>query len=152
MKKVSLDTWIQLIGMLGILGGLVFVGLEMKQSQIIAIGGQIQARNDAIMDFFSSPLDGNETALLLFDRGMTSYEPKNNSEKIVFSQIQRVRAVSLQNAWQQYELGLINSDTFEYSKRRILAMYDTCGIRPFVTSRATNGFLQFLESNSQVQC
>ena len=45
MKKVSLDTWIQLIGMLGILGGLVFVGLEMKQSQIIAIGGQIQARN-----------------------------------------------------------------------------------------------------------
>ena len=39
MKKVSLDTWIQLIGMLGILGGLVFVGLEMKQSQIIAIGG-----------------------------------------------------------------------------------------------------------------
>ena len=55
MKKVSLDTWIQLIGMLGILGGLVFVGLEMKQSQIIAIGGQIQARNDAIMDF-SLPL------------------------------------------------------------------------------------------------
>ena len=98
MKKVSLDTWIQLIGMLGILGGLVFVGLEMKQSQLIAIGGQIQARNDAIMDFFSSPLDGNETALLLFDRGMTSYEPKNDSKRIVFSQIQRIRAVSLQNA------------------------------------------------------
>ena len=102
--------------------------------------------------FLSSPLNGNETALLLFDRGMTSYEPKNDSERIVFSQIQRVRAVSLQNAWQQYELGLINSDTFEYSKRRILAMYDTCGIRPIVTSRATNDFLQFLESNSQVQC
>ena len=94
------------------------------RDETIAIGGQIQARNDAIMDFFSSPLDGNETALLLFDRGMTSYEPKNDSERIVFSQIQRVRAVGLQNAWQQYELGLINSDTFEYSKRRILAMYD----------------------------
>ena len=55
MKKVSLDIWIQLIGMLGILGGLVFVGLEMRQPQIIAIGGQIQASNDAIMDFFLFP-------------------------------------------------------------------------------------------------
>ena len=41
MKKVSIDVWIQLIGMLGVLGGLVFVGIEMRQSQIIAIGAQI---------------------------------------------------------------------------------------------------------------
>ena len=33
MKQVSLDTWIQLLGMVGLLGGLLFVGLEMKQSQ-----------------------------------------------------------------------------------------------------------------------
>ena len=51
MKKVSLDTWIQLLGMLGLLGGLIFVGLEMKQSQTIAVAGQTRARNQAIMDF-----------------------------------------------------------------------------------------------------
>ena len=44
MKKVSLDTWIQLLGMVGLLGGLIFVGLEMKQSQLIALAGQQQAR------------------------------------------------------------------------------------------------------------
>ena len=37
MKRVSLDTWIQLLGMVGLLGGLVFVGLEMRQSQRIAL-------------------------------------------------------------------------------------------------------------------
>ena len=31
--KVSFDTWIQLLGMLGVLGGLVFVGLEMQQTK-----------------------------------------------------------------------------------------------------------------------
>ena len=36
--KVSFDTWIQLLGMLGVLGGLVFVGLEMQQTQKIALG------------------------------------------------------------------------------------------------------------------
>ena len=44
MKKVSLDTWIQLFGMVGLLGGLIFVGLEMRQSQIIALGAQQHAR------------------------------------------------------------------------------------------------------------
>ncbi len=32
------------MGMPGVLGGLVFVGLEMRQSQRIAIGAQQQAR------------------------------------------------------------------------------------------------------------
>ena len=38
---VSFDTWIQLFGMIALLGGLVFVGLEMQQSQRIAIAGQV---------------------------------------------------------------------------------------------------------------
>ena len=50
MKKVSLDVWIQLIGMLGVLGGLVFVGLEMQQSQRIALAAQHQARSEMFMD------------------------------------------------------------------------------------------------------
>ena len=37
MKKVSLDTWIQLLGMNGLLGGLIFFGLKMKQPQIVAL-------------------------------------------------------------------------------------------------------------------
>ena len=49
MKKVSLDTWIQLLGMISVLGGLVFVGLEMQQSQRIAIASQVQARNQSVL-------------------------------------------------------------------------------------------------------
>ena len=50
MKKVSLDVWIQLVGMLGVLGGLVFVGLEMKQSQQIALAAQHQARTEMFLE------------------------------------------------------------------------------------------------------
>ena len=48
MRKVSLDTWIQLIGLLSVLGGLVFVGLQMQQTQRIAIAGQVQARAEIL--------------------------------------------------------------------------------------------------------
>ena len=63
--KVSFDTWIQLLGMIGVLGGLIFVGLEMRQSQRIALVSQIQQRSyaasaeaytftEAGLDWFSS--------------------------------------------------------------------------------------------------
>jgi hypothetical protein len=44
MKKVSLDVWIQLVGMLSVVASLVFVAIEIRQSQDIAIAGQIQAQ------------------------------------------------------------------------------------------------------------
>ena len=40
MKKVSLDVWIQLRGMIGVFASLVFVGLQMRQSLEIALAAQ----------------------------------------------------------------------------------------------------------------
>ena len=44
--KVGLEVWVQLIGMLGVLGAQVFVGLEMRQSQLIALGATVQGRTE----------------------------------------------------------------------------------------------------------
>lgn len=52
--KVSFDVWVQLIGMLGVLGGLIFVGLEMRQSQQIALAAQQQARTSALVSIIGS--------------------------------------------------------------------------------------------------
>ena len=58
MKKVGLDTSVQLLGMLGVIASLVFVGLEMRQSQRIALVSQMQERSyaftEAGLDWFSS--------------------------------------------------------------------------------------------------
>ena len=55
MKKFKLEVWIQLIGMLSVVLGLLFVGLEMRQSKTIAIAEiRIEISGD----------DNNETALV----------------------------------------------------------------------------------------
>lgn len=54
MRKVNLDVWIQLVGMLSVLAGLVFVGLEMRQAHLIAEAGQQQNRSDMIIAQISS--------------------------------------------------------------------------------------------------
>ena len=69
MEKVSLDVWIQLVGMLSVVASLVFVAIEIRQSQDIAIAGQIQARNQALMDFDLDVLTSeNKTAMLLIEK------------------------------------------------------------------------------------
>ena len=54
MKKISVDTWIQLIGMLSVLAGLVFVGLEMQQNQRIALAAQQTARVEIFSEIVNS--------------------------------------------------------------------------------------------------
>ena len=71
MKKVSLDTWIQLLGMVGLLGGLIFFGLEMKQSQQIASAAQQTERTNMLLDqvnSFSEP-ELNYHNMLLMQSG-----------------------------------------------------------------------------------
>ena len=154
---VSFDSWIQLFGMLGLLGGLVFVGLEMQQSQRIAIAGQVQARNDSLMSYIMAPLEGNTVALQFFDLGQVSegneiIDFSNEEERLVYDQIIRFRVVSLQNAWQQYNLGMIPEDTFEYTSDLIMRMYNNCYLRNLIQGRASQGFLSYLEANKTVEC
>ena len=79
MKKVSLDTWIQLLGMLSVLAGLLFVGLEMRQSQRIALVSQIQERPYSVtadvyaftkagLDWFSSKFSIPPTSELTIEQ------------------------------------------------------------------------------------
>ena len=62
MRKISLDVLIQLIGMLGILGGLVFVGLEMRQSQQLALAAQQTARMQVWTDIVNAFLNACSAA------------------------------------------------------------------------------------------
>lgn len=57
--KVRLEVWIQLIGMLRVLGGMVFVGLEMRQSQLIALGSKVQASTELRIQMQLTSFEGN---------------------------------------------------------------------------------------------
>ena len=44
MRNIDIHALIQLLGMVGIIGSLIFVGLEMRQSQRIALAAQQKSR------------------------------------------------------------------------------------------------------------
>ena len=142
-----------LLGMTGIIGSLIFVGIEIQQNQNIAMASQLQARNDALMAFYSSPLEGSATALLLMEGGIEpNIDWSNDEERATLIAIVRVRIISLLNSFNQYNAGLIDQDTFIYAMNRALEIYENCRLRPTVIQRVPWGFLDYLEINSTVSC
>ena len=79
--KVSFDTWVQLLGMLGVLGGLVFVGLEMHQSQQIALAAQQQARTEIFTGIVNSVNESSDVSLYQILSKVERNEPLTTSEK-----------------------------------------------------------------------
>ena len=50
MKREVVQDLIQFLGMIGIIGSLIFVGLQMQQTQRIEIAGQVQARTEMFVN------------------------------------------------------------------------------------------------------
>ena len=153
--KVSFDTWIQLLGMIGVLGGLIFVGLEMRQSQIIAVAGQAQARNQAQLDFQLGVLTSeNKFSRDIFGRGgINGLNPANleQEEAQALRHVLSWRAISLQNAFQQYQLGLLPEDVWEQVKSRINPQWDSCYSRGSLNG-VIPSFREYLESLPTDDC
>jgi hypothetical protein len=52
MDSAKMNDWMQLLGMVAIVASLIFVGLQMKQSQEIAIATQYAERSSEAREFF----------------------------------------------------------------------------------------------------
>ena len=129
MKKVSLDSWVQLIGMLSVVAGLIFVGLEMRQSQKIALAGQQANR----VQLFSSMMDANneqgidQQKLQMILAGKTPMT--KDYEWVVMNGLHRMWWI-YENDFLQNELGLMDENIWQAKRNAMEANYNFCEGRP----------------------
>ena len=128
---ISFNGLTNLLGTMGIIGSLLFVGLELRQSHTIALGAQIQERSQMIANALLSPLQGVESAIDIFSLENSNIELSAEKEKLR-GQLMRFRAVSLDNAWQQYSLGLLSEDSWQQASERGRNMWNNCFERRYV--------------------
>ena len=79
---------------LGFWGGLLFVGLEMRQSQLIAIGAQQQARAELRAQILIAPFEGNIDAARV---AFLDWEEMTDDQKLARGMLQQYRWNSLEN-------------------------------------------------------
>ena len=126
------------LGVLGVIGSLIFVGLELRQTQQIALGNQIQQRANMQADFFLANLQGTDLGRKLLatqrtGQPLNAMDPStlNEDEFEVFNLIHQWRVNSVQNVFQQYQLGLLSDDVWSQVEGRINAQYSNCALRSY---------------------
>ncbi|MAS61176.1 MAG: hypothetical protein CMQ07_08745 [Gammaproteobacteria bacterium] len=129
MKREIVQDLVQFLGMIGIIGSLIFVGLQMQQTQQIAIAGQVQARAEMGVNRILNGLEGNLDANRLFNYANFDYEELNEEEKLIARNMHNWIGIMVENNFSQYQMGLFADDYWEQQERRILNWWNRCDLR-----------------------
>ncbi len=146
-EKFDFGSIIQLFGMIGIIGSLLFVGLEMRQTQKIAIAGQHQARSALTAQVIRAVDEKG------FDVQSVYFEKNYNYE---FSpiEISHRNAVHLgyfvyENDFYQFREGLMDQATWDSKLAGLKGLYDQCSMRSIYKTRSatfSKDFVEIIES------
>ncbi len=127
MNTPALNDWLQIIGMVAIVASLAFVGLQLKQSQDIAIAAQYQARSDSLREQFSAILESDPgmrvigTDLLADIRGrkdipdtVKAWASNQPVEELAFRAVGAfISLKSYDNLYFQYQSGFLSEEAWD---------------------------------------
>ena len=126
MKKVSLDTWIQLLGMSSVVAGLVFVGFEMQQTQRIALASETSNRMyQVILDIYTTGEIGLDWSKIVFSDALELTE----AERILKRNDASAGWFISENDFNLYTLGLMSEEVWEAKRGIISFYYNQCELR-----------------------
>ncbi len=134
MKPFNWRDITEIVGFLSILGGLLFVGLQLQQSQEIAIATQYQERASTAVDYYSSQLQ-NDRALISKAEEITAAVRSGTTSPALETFIedrspesigmwfyrQRVFFVMLDNFHYQYRSGFMAEESWDAFRRQLHA-------------------------------
>lgn len=137
------------LGVVGVIGSLVFVGLELRQTQKIAIAGQVQARAEMLANRHLALMQGEAESMvevLNREKSKTSMSPK--SQVIRSSQIAWNIAM-MTNSFYQYSVGLLNEEQFDVARKRMIDWKSNCSDKDDIESAlffAEKSFVEYFDA------
>ena len=145
MRKIYIQDLIQLLGMLGIIGSLIFVGLELRQTQRIALAEMEQRRSEQTTNRALAFLEGEvETWAKVQGVPLSELSPK---ERMVREMHWSWAAQMQQNTLFQYQEGFISESQWDVIAERILVSWNNCQNREFYNFRfLETAFTDYLET------
>lgn len=138
MKKYNWKAVAELIGIAAIVGSLVFVGLQMKQSRDIAIAEQYQARGTATLEYVLWLAD-NESIMQRHVRDIKSryeagkggdafndvYETQGPEYLATEAFLDLAGLVVFDNYYKQYQLGTMDDESWDAFRYRLKQNFRT---------------------------
>lgn len=132
MDSAKLNDWIQVIGIFAVVASLIFVGLQMKQSQEIAVANLYQERANVEVMWWTEVLDidesrrgwGGEMQKWLVStnnpNGTNGWAKDKSTEEIGFRYIQSMSLYAqIDSQLFQYQAGFLDEDSWLAYRNRM---------------------------------
>jgi hypothetical protein len=125
--EISFTGIANFLGVVGVIGSLIFVGLELRQTQQIALAAQVQSRAEQLTDRSLVWLQGEWE--LSYRIRTLPHEAPTPAE---------IWAKELETSWQKpmqqtnyyaYRAGLLDEDQWKVISNRILEAWNKCELR-----------------------
>ena len=120
MNRIDINALIQLLGMVGVIGSLVFVGLEMQQSQRIALAAQQQARMEVFVEAMNTFSETGVSYQAYLEQG-----GRNSKTETLTTNFTHQLWWIHENDYLQYRLGLMDESIWEAKLRAIKISYNS---------------------------
>ena len=121
MNSAKLNDWMQVVGIFALVASLLFVGLEMRQSQRIALSAAYQSRADSSMALRMAPLDSEslQTAYAkLYGEG-GDLESLTPVERVALRSQWNGTMVYIENMHYQFVTGFITEEHWKTNRNEL---------------------------------
>lgn len=126
LDSAKLNDWMQVVGIFALVASLIFVGLQMKQTQNIALAGQYQARAESTMEYYLTNLETSQGHMAIFT---PSADEITRTDVGYYLMAANFFWVKYDNHHFQYTSGFLDQETWEGLESRIKAMWERCDAR-----------------------
>ncbi|MBT7276941.1 MAG: hypothetical protein HN886_10870 [Woeseiaceae bacterium] len=143
-----------LLGIIGIIGSLVFVGMELRQSQQIALAAQQQQRAALITEVIGTFSDANPPISFLDFLNQTIDMDDKNNRATTETYMYRVWMI-YENDHLQHKLGLMDEDVWQAKLTSMRAIYGMCQYKEvtrFALSYSSQDLRETLQGSGPNPC
>ena len=133
MKLESLNSWLTLVSIVGVMAGIVFLALELREGQILASTQAIQNRNQLLGDWELRIAESAELSKLVYRA--SSGDELSEEEMMRFRAVQIASVNRMDATFFQYEQGYLPDEFYEHNFKNMIRLsapnWQVAGVWPW---------------------
>ena len=146
----KINDWLQVIGMFGVIASLVFVGLQMKQTQEIALSSIYQSRSDTTVEQ-SMATTGSPELLNALSKNYSGRDHElTMPEAVAFEHYLGATMTMWENNHHQFEMGFLSEEHWQRNLRELKCTLDSPFRRQLIAGwQYRESFMNLIEQISE---
>lgn len=119
MNSQKLNDWLQIVGLFGVIGSLVFVGLQLKQTQAIALSQTYQNRTATTVAIHAGVLSSPEALSGLSKIYSNKFDQLTMPEAVALEYLVVTSLVTLENNHVQFQQGFLSEEHWQRNLKEL---------------------------------